>query len=428
MIQSVTATAADQLRRQQKTLLQEYEAWKRRDLHLNMARGKPSPAQLDLSMDLLKLPEDYHLEDGTDARNYGVLEGIPECRRLFGGLLHIPEDQIIIGGNSSLNMMFDVMAFLHLFGTGGQAPWSREERVRWLCPVPGYDRHFKISEELGMEMIQVPLLDDGPDMEMVTRLVKEDASIKGIWCVPLHSNPQGVCYSEKTVQQLASMETAAPDFRIFWDNAYGVHHIYEEVPLAGILEACEKNGHPDRCYYFFSTSKITFPGAGVSLVAASPASIRELKKHMSAQTISHDKLNQLRHVQFFRSPEGIRRHMEKMAELLRPKFDLVLQKLEDAFGTSSLLASWSHPKGGYFVSLDVFPGCAKRTVELAREAGVVLTEAGATFPYGKDPADRNIRIAPSCPDTEELSMAMDILILCIKIAYTECLLDNQPEI
>ena len=428
MIQSVTATAADQLRRQQKTLLQEYEAWKRRDLHLNMARGKPSPAQLDLSMDLLKLPEDYHLEDGTDARNYGVLEGIPECRRLFGGLLHIPEDQIIIGGNSSLNMMFDVMAFLHLFGTGGQAPWSREERVRWLCPVPGYDRHFKISEELGMEMIQVPLLDDGPDMEMVTRLVKEDASIKGIWCVPLHSNPQGVCYSEKTVQQLASMETAAPDFRIFWDNAYGVHHIYEEVPLAGILEACEKNGHPDRCYYFFSTSKITFPGAGVSLVAASPASIRELKKHMSAQTISHDKLNQLRHVQFFRSPEGIRRHMEKMAELLRPKFGLVLQKLEDAFGTSSLLASWSHPKGGYFVSLDVFPGCAKRTVELAREAGVVLTEAGATFPYGKDPADRNIRIAPSYPDTEELSMAMDILILCIKIAYTECLLDNQPEI
>lgn len=428
MIQSVTATAADQLRRQQKTLLQEYEAWKRRDLHLNMARGKPSPAQLDLSMDLLKLPEDYHLEDGTDARNYGVLEGIPECRRLFGGLLHIPEDQIIIGGNSSLNMMFDVMAFLHLFGTGGQAPWSREERVRWLCPVPGYDRHFKISEELGMEMIQVPLLDDGPDMEMVTRLVKEDASIKGIWCVPLHSNPQGVCYSEKTVQQLASMETAAPDFRIFWDNAYGVHHIYEEVPLAGILEACEKNGPPDRCYYFFSTSKITFPGAGVSLVAASPASIRELKKHMSAQTISHDKLNQLRHVQFFRSPEGIRRHMEKMAELLRPKFDLVLQKLEDAFGTSSLLASWSHPKGGYFVSLDVFPGCAKRTVELAREAGVVLTEAGATFPYGKDPADRNIRIAPSYPDTEELSMAMDILILCIKIAYTECLLDNQPEI
>lgn len=428
MIQSVTATAADQLRRQQKTLLQEYEAWKRRDLHLNMARGKPSPAQLDLSMDLLKLPEDYHLEDGTDARNYGVLEGIPECRRLFGGLLHIPEDQIIIGGNSSLNMMFDVMAFLHLFGTGGQAPWSREERVRWLCPVPGYDRHFKISEELGMEMIQVPLLDDGPDMEMVTRLVKEDASIKGIWCVPLHSNPQGVCYSEKTVQQLASMETAAPDFRIFWDNAYGVHHIYEEVPLAGILEACEKNGHPDRCYYFFSTSKITFPGAGVSLVAASPASIRELKKHMSAQTISHDKLNQLRHVQFFRSPEGIRRHMEKMAELLRPKFDLVLQKLEDAFGTSSLLASWSHPKGGYFVSLDVFPGCAKPTVELAREAGVVLTEAGATFPYGKDPADRNIRIAPSYPDTEELSMAMDILILCIKIAYTECLLDNQPEI
>lgn len=272
-----------------------------------------------------------------------------------------------------------------------------------------------------MEMISVPLLDDGPDMDVVRKLVKEDASIKGIWCVPLHSNPQGVCYSDQTVEALASMETAAPDFRIFWDNAYGVHHIYEDVPLKNILEECERFGHPDRAYYFFSTSKITFPGAGVSLISSSPANIKELKGHMSAQTISHDKLNQLRHVQFFKTPEGIRLHMKRLADELRPKFDLVLQKLEQELGETGL-ASWSHPKGGYFVSLDTLPGCARRTVELAKHAGVTLTGAGASFPYGKDPKDRNIRIAPSYPSLEELGQAVDILILCVKIAGIEHLL------
>ncbi|XCP86927.1 aminotransferase class I/II-fold pyridoxal phosphate-dependent enzyme [Roseburia hominis] len=424
-MRSVTTLTNLELHDMLSELSSRYDEATAGNLALNMARGKPAPSQLDLSMPLLSLPETYLLKDGTDARNYGVLEGIPECRDLFAGLLGLKSEQIILGGNASLNLMFDTMAALHLFGTGGEKPWSyykyEGRPVKFLCPVPGYDRHFRICEELGMEMISVPLLDDGPDMDVVRKLVKEDASIKGIWCVPLHSNPQGVCYSDQTVEALASMETAAPDFRIFWDNAYGVHHIYEDVPLKNILEECERFGHPDRAYYFFSTSKITFPGAGVSLISSSPANIKELKGHMSAQTISHDKLNQLRHVQFFKTPEGIRLHMERLAGELRPKFDLVLQKLEQELGETGL-ASWSHPKGGYFVSLDTLPGCARRTVELAKNAGVTLTGAGAAFPYGKDPKDCNIRIAPSYPSLEELGQAVDILILCVKIAGIEHLL------
>lgn len=411
-------------------LMLRYEEAKAANLHLNMARGKPSAAQLDLSMELLNFPKSWTLSDGTDARNYGILDGIPECRKLFGELLGISPEQIIIGGNASLNTMFDTMAFLNMFGTGGEKPWSfckyAGHPVRFLCPVPGYDRHFTICEELGIEMIPVPLLADGPDMEMVTKLVKEDAYIKGIWCVPLHSNPQGTCYSDRVVSLLASMETAAPDFRIFWDNAYGVHHIYEEVPLMDILEACKNAGHPDRAYYFFSTSKITFPGAGIALTASSPANIHELKKHMAAQTIGHDKLNQLRHVQYFQTPERIRQHMAKLADILRPKFDMVLDTLEVELGGSAL-ASWSHPKGGYFISLDTLPGCAKRTVALAKEAGVTLTGAGATYPYGRDPHDSNIRIAPSYPTPEELEQAVQILVLCIKIAGIDKLLQDREK-
>lgn len=400
----------------------QYKEAQKLNLKLNMARGKPSALQLDLSNALLQSMEIYTLEDGTDARNYGILDGIPECRKLFGELLGIHPDQIIIGGNASLNVMFDTIAFLCLFGTENCQPWSyckyKGEPIKFLCPVPGYDRHFKICEELGIEMIPVPLVEDGPDMEMVTSLAANDSAIKGIWCVPLHSNPQGVCYSDTVVEQLASMETAAKDFRIFWDNAYGVHHIYEQVPLKNILEECEKQGHPNRPYYFFSTSKISFPGAGISLVASSPDNLAELKKHMSAQTIGHDKLNQLRHVQFFKTPENIRSHMQLLAKELRPKFDVVLNKLETDLGGSSL-ASWSHPKGGYFVSLDTLPGCAKRTVQLAKEAGVTLTGAGATYPYGKDPKDCNIRIAPTYPTLEELEKAMDIFTVCVKIAGIE---------
>lgn len=403
-------------------LKDQYEAARGKHLKLNMSRGKPSPGQLDLSNELLGPLDSFLTEDGTDARNYGILDGIPECRTLFADLLGLDRDRMIIGGNSSLSLMFDTVAALCLFGTGGNRPWQHYKYagtpVKFLCPSPGYDRHFRICEELGIEMIPVPLSSEGPDMDLVTDLVRQDPLIKGMWCVPLHSNPEGVCYSDRVVEQLASMETAARDFRIFWDNAYGIHHIYEEVTLMNILDACEKHGHPERAYYFFSTSKITFPGAGVALIASGPDNIRELKGHMSAQIISYDKLNQLRHVKYFKTPDNIRAHMARLADELRPKFDLVLSKLEaELRGTG--LASWSHPKGGYFISLNTLPGCAKRTVELAREAGVVLTDAGATYPYGRDESDSNIRIAPSYPSLGELDAAMDIFILCIKIAALE---------
>lgn len=412
----------EQAARQLQYLKEEYKEIAAQNLSLNMARGKPAPEQLDLSRDLLGTLHDYTLKDGTDGRNYGILDGIPECKELFAQLLDLKTGQMIIGGNSSLNLMFDTMAALCLFGTNSQKPWHYYKYegtpVKFLCPVPGYDRHFTICQELGIEMIPVPLLDDGPDMDMVEKLAGEDPLIKGIWCVPLHSNPQGICYSDKVVDRLASMKTAAEDFRIFWDNAYGIHHIYEEVPLKNIITACENSGNPDRAYYFFSTSKITFPGAGVSLVSTGDGNIKELKKHMAAQTISHDKLNQLRHVQFFKSPENVKKHMNLQAEILKPKFDMVTNKLEAALKDSNL-AQWSAPKGGYFISVFTLPGCAKRTVELARQAGVILTGAGATYPYGLDPDDSNIRIAPSYPSLEELEAAMDIFIICLKIAGLE---------
>lgn len=410
-----SADALDELKLQ-------YEQAKTKKLNLNMSRGKPAPSQLDLSNGLLKTMDTYITADGTDARNYGIGDGIPECRKLFADLLGLQPQQIIMGGNSSLSMMFDTLASMCLFGTGGSTPWHyyrfQGTPVKFLCPAPGYDRHFRICQELGIGTIPVPLTSEGPDMEMVASLAKKDPLIKGIWCVPLHSNPEGICYSDQVVDQLASMETAADDFRIFWDNAYGIHHIYEKVELMNILEACERHHHPDRAYYFFSTSKITFPGAGLALIASNSSNVAEIKRHMSAQIISYDKINQLRHVQYFQTPENILSHMDRLAQELRPKFDLVLSKLENQFGGTGL-ASWSTPKGGYFISLYTPPGCAKRTVALAKEAGVTLTDAGATYPYGKDEADRNIRIAPSYPTLEELDAAMDIFILCIKIAALE---------
>lgn len=429
-MKNFTEASAAELKTMLKELKERYDSFCAQNLKLNMARGKPAPSQLDLCEPLLGKMDSYTLEDGTDARNYGILDGIPECRRLLGETLGIAPDQIIIGGNASLNVMFDTLSFLCMFGTEGKEPWLYHKfsgnPVKFLCPVPGYDRHFTICEELGIEMIPVPLLEDGPDMGAVKELVAKDPYIKGIWCVPLHSNPQGVCYSDKVVDELASMETAAEDFRIFWDNAYGIHHIYEEVPLKNILEACSASGHPNRAYYFFSTSKISFPGAGVSLVASSPDNIKELKKHMSAQTIGHDKLNQLRHVQFFKTPENLKNHMKLLAKQLRPKFDAVLDKLETNLAGTGL-ASWSTPKGGYFVSLDTLPGCAKRTVQLAKDAGVVMTGAGATYPYGKDPKDSNIRIAPTYPTLGELEQAMDIFTVCVQIAGIEKLLSDKGE-
>ncbi len=403
-------------------LEKHYAEFQSRNLKLDMSRGKPAGTQLDLTNGILFTLSNYITEDGVDARNYGGLDGIPEAKKLFSGLLNIPIEKIIIGGNSSLNLMYDAMVRFMLFGTGGNTPWTKLEKVKFLCPSPGYDRHFGICEDLGIEMITVPMTKTGPDMDLVEKLAAEDDSIKGIWCVPLYSNPQGICYSDETVDRLASMKTAAPDFRIMWDNAYGVHHIYKTNSVKDIFTACENAGNPDRVFYFFSTSKITFPGAGVALVASSPNNIREIKKHMGMQTIGHDKLNELRTVNYLKNPEGVREHMEKLAAELRPKFDVVLQTLDrEISGTG--LAEWTVPEGGYFVALDTIPGCAKATVELAKNAGVKLTNAGATFPYGKDPQDRNIRLAPTYPTYEELKTAIELVCVCIKLAGVNKLLE-----
>lgn len=419
----ITSYSRDELITLKKELDAKYTEYKARNLALDMSRGKPAGSQLDVTNGILDALESYITEDGLDARNYGVLDGIPEAKRLFSELLNIPAEKIIIGGNSSLNLMYDTMVRLMLFGTQGYTPWSKLPVVKFLCPSPGYDRHFAICEDLGIEMITIPMKEDGPDMELVEDLVAHDESIKGIWCVPLYSNPQGVCYSEEVVARLGAMKTAAPDFRIFWDNAYGVHHIYSEEKLADIFEVTEKAGNENRVYYFFSTSKITFPGAGVALMASSLSNVAEIKKHMGIQTIGHDKINQLRTVHYFKNADGVRLHMKKLAEELKPKFDIVLTTLEKELAGTGL-ASWSKPLGGYFVAVDTYEGCAKETVALAKEAGVIMTNAGATFPYKKDLHDRNIRIAPTYPTVEELQTAMELFCVCVKLAGVNKLLEN----
>lgn len=406
----------------QNDLLEEYAHFKNMNLHLDMSRGKPSSEQLDHSNGIMSVLDDYKLENGVDARNYGILDGIPEAKRLFSDLLRIPSANIIIGGNSSLNMMYDTMARFMLFGSLGSTPWSQLPVKKWLCPSPGYDRHFAITESMGFEMITIPMTNDGPDMDMVEKLAAEDDTIKGIWCVPLYSNPQGICYSAETIDRLCSMKTAAKDFRIMWDNAYGVHDIYEKIRLKDVFVTAKMYHNEDRIMYYFSTSKITFPGAGVALMAASEKNLEEVRKHMAIQTIGYDKLNQLRHVKYFKSAEGIREHMSNLAASLRPKFDVVLSTLLSEIGDSGF-ATWQAPMGGYFVSVDTLPGCAKETVALAKEAGVILTSAGATYPYGKDPNDSNIRIAPSYPTVEELQQAMDLFCLCVKLAGVNKLLE-----
>ena len=420
----ITEYSAEELKSLLDKLMAEYEKCKALNLKLDMSRGKPSPIQLNINNDLLGEIDSYITENGADTRNYGLLDGIPEMKRLFSELLDIEQDKIIIGGNSSLNLMYDNFMRLYVFGTQGNTPWGRLDNYKFLCPCPGYDRHFAVSEEFGAEMINVPMTENGPDMDVVEKLVAEDPTIKGIWCVPLHSNPLGVCYSDETVERLASMKTAAPDFRIFWDNAYGVHHIYEDVELADIFKAAEKYGNEDRIYYFFSTSKITFPGAGVSMVASSKANIAEIKKHMTIQTIGHDKINQIRHVQYFKTAENLKAHMKKHAASLRPKFDIVLNTLDRELKDTGL-ATWNPVKGGYFVAVDTYPGCAKATVAMAKEAGVVMTGAGATYPYKKDPEDKNIRIAPSYPSEEELQQAMNLFCLCVKITGIKKLLEEK---
>lgn len=418
-------SSADELLKAQQELISEYDRLKSCNLSLDMSRGKPAAAQLDLSNGILTLQLDSYINcEGNDVRNYGILTGIKECRHLFAELLGIKEDNIIIGGNSSLNLIYDSIARYFMFGKLGSTPWSKLDKVKVLCPVPGYDRHFAICEEFGFEMINIPMDNNGPDMDMVEKLVKEDDSIKIMLCVPLYSNPNGVCYSDEVVERLAKMETAAEDFTIIWDNAYGIHHVYSETKLANIFELAAKYGNEDRILYFFSTSKITFPGSGVALIASGDKAIAEIKRRFGIMTIGYNKINQIRTYSFFKTPEGMMEHMKKLGAMLREKFDVVLNKLDEEFDDNDLL-TWTKPGGGYFISVDTLPGCAKETVRLAKECGLILTEAGATYPYKKDPNDSNIRIAPSYPTVEELKKAIEVFCICVKLAAVNKLLKEK---
>ena len=409
-------------------LEKEFDEVKAKNLKLDMSRGKPSAAQLNLSMemmDVLNSSSDLIGEDGVDCRNYGVLDGITEAKQLLADMMEVPKDNIVIVGNSSLNIMYDTIARAMTHGVLGSTPWAKLDKVKFLCPVPGYDRHFAITEHFGIEMINVPMTATGPDMDMVEKLVAEDEAIKGIWCVPKYSNPQGITYSDETVHRFATLKPAAKDFRIFWDNAYGIHHLYEDKQdyLTEILMECKKAGNPDMVYKFSSTSKISFPGSGIAAIAASDANLKEIREMMKVQTIGHDKLNQLRHVRYFKDIHGMVEHMKKHADIMRPKFDAVLETLDRELGGLEI-GSWIAPRGGYFISFDAMEGCAKAIVAKAKEAGLVMTGAGATFPYGKDPKDSNIRIAPSYPTPEELKTAAEIFVLSVKLVSIEKLLEN----
>ena len=413
------------------TLLKEelekaYQEQKDKGLNLDISRGKPGSEQLDLSMpmlDIMHSSAEMFAQDGTDVRNYGMLAGIPEARKLMGDLMGAEASQTIVFGNSSLNVMYDSIARSVLFGVMGSTPWKDLPHVKFLCPVPGYDRHFSVTQQFGFELISIPMTEDGPDMDMVEDYVNHDPEVKGIWCVPVYSNPGGAVYSEETVRRFAALTPAAPDFRIYWDNAYAIHHLYadHQREVLNILKECEKAGHPDIVYQFCSTSKITFSGAGIAAMSASKANIDDILSKVKWQTIGADKVNQLRHVRFFKDIHGMREHMKKHAAILRPKFDAVLHKLEKELGGHDI-ASWNHPLGGYFVSFNGTEGTAKRIVSLCKEAGLVLTGAGAAYPYGKDPADSNIRIAPSLPPVSEVEQAMELFVICVKLATVEKLL------
>ena len=409
-------------------LQKHYDEFKAKGLKLNMARGKPSTDQLDLSMnmlDLLNSSANMVASTGDDCRNYGMADGLPEMRKLFGKLLGIDASNVIVGGNSSLNIMFDSISCAMTHGLSGCDSWGKQGGVKFLCPVPGYDRHFSVTEYFGVEMITVPMTPTGPDMDMVERLVSSDEKIKGIWCVPKYSNPQGITYSDETVRRFAALKPAAKDFRIFWDNAYCVHDLSDTPDeLLNLYQECKKAGNPELPVMFASTSKITFPGAGVAAMAAGDETIAEFREHFSFQTIGPDKLNQLRHIYFLRDLDGIKAQMKKHRALIEPKFKTVLRILKNELSGKGV-AEWTEPNGGYFVSVDVLDGCAKRVVALCKQAGVILTGAGATYPYGKDPHDSNIRVAPTYPPVSELNQAMNLFCICVQLAATEKLLADK---
>lgn len=419
----------EELLQEKAALEAEYARIKEKDLALDMSRGKPGADQLDLSMgmlDCLDSESELKSENGTDLRNYGILDGIPEAKRLMGDMIGAKPENVIVYGNSSLNIMYDQIARAEIFGLCGNTPWSRLETVKFLCPVPGYDRHFAITEQFGIEMINIPMTEDGPDMDMVEQYVNHDAAVKGIWCVPKYSNPQGIVYSDETVRRFAELKPAAADFRIFWDNAYVVHHLYEEnqAEILNILEECEKAGNPDMVFQFCSTSKVTFPGAGIAAIASSPANIADIKKRLTFQTIGHDKINQLRHVKYLKNADGIHAHMMKQAAIIRPKFEMVEAVLEEELKARGI-GKWLSPSGGYFISFEALPGCAKKIVEKCKEAGVVLTGAGSPFPYQKDPEDSVIRIAPTYPSLEELHEAAEVFAVVVRLASVEKILEGK---
>ncbi len=404
-----------------------YADFKSQGLCLNMSRGNPCKEQLELSVGMLAVFDDgnFMSENGIDVRNYGMLDGIPEAKTLFSDMIGVDDDEVIIFGNSSLNAMFWTVQVAYNKGILGEKPWSQCDKVKFLCPVPGYDRHFKVTEFFGIEMINIPMTATGPDMDMIEKLVSEDDSIKGIWCVPQYSNPDGISYSDNTVKRFADLKPKAKDFRIFWDNAYCIHHLVDEPEyILNILDEAKKAGNENIVYIFGSTSKITFPGAGVAVMGASHENVEELKKYLGISIISYDKMNQLRHVKFFGTYENMIEHMKKHKQIIAPKFRLVCDILENEIAPLGI-GDWTDPKGGYFVSFNAPEGCAKRIVKLCAEAGVTLTGAGATFPYGVDPQDRNIRLAPTYPPIEDLKKAMELFVICVKLAASEKYLSEK---
>ena len=425
-MKAYTEMDKEELRSELASLKMEFETYERMDLHLDMSRGKPCREQLDLSMgmmDVLNSEVDLSCDDGTDCRNYGVLDGIAEAKQLIGDMMENNPDNIIIYGNSSLNVMYDTVSRAMTHGIMGNTPWCKLDKVKFLCPSPGYDRHFAITEYFGIEMIPVPMSETGPDMDMVEELVSKDEAIKGIWCVPKYSNPQGYSYSDETVYRFAHLKPKAPDFRIFWDNAYGIHHLYDHDQdyIPEILMECKKAGNPDMVYKFASTSKITFPGSGIASLATSLNNLEDIKKQLKNQTIGHDKVNQLRHVRFFGDIAGMVAHMRKHASVIRPKFEAVENIFEKNLSGLGV-GEWTNPMGGYFISFESMEGCAKKIVHLAMKAGVKMTEAGATWPYHDAPKDSNIRVAPTYPPIEDLKVAAELFTLCVRIVSVEKLL------